>query len=186
MQTSSELTKIEKAKAAIKELLNVAIACHEHHEQARQSVQEEQQAALEWAWKSGKALNEIKPRIGHSNWTPWLSANWLSKRQHRSVRSAQCYMKIDADNPNAQRVADLKFDTIRKYAIGFVPEKDKPPLKGNVTFARLSCDLKFVNEWHRWKRRRDTGQIDKNLEEERRNCREMFDWMSTELYGDDE
>lgn len=184
MQTSSELTK---TKAAITELLTVAIACHDHHQEARQSVEDDQQEALDWAWKSGKALNQIKPLIGHSNWTPWLSSNWVSKKLQRSVRSAQSYMKIDADNPNALRVADLNFDTIRKYRIGFVPDKIKPPLKGNVTFPRLTCDLKFVNEWHRWKRRRDTGQgVEKNIKEERRNCREMYEWMRSELYGDDE
>lgn len=54
-------------------------------------------------------------------------------------------MKIDSDNPelrhvkpNRLRVADLKFNTIRKCAIGFLAEKDRPQLEENVKFPHLA------------------------------------------------
>jgi hypothetical protein len=183
MQTRTEL-KPGEAKAVITDLLKVAISCHEQHATARTAIEYDQQQALDWAWKSGKALNKIKPLIGHSNWTPWLASHWASKKQHRSVRSAQTYMKIDSDNPNALRVADLKFDTIRKYCIGFVPEKVKPESKDNITFPRLMHHLKIINEINRWKRRRDVGHIEKDLEEERRDFQPEIYWMINEWFSD--
>ncbi len=92
-------------------------------------------------------------------------------------------MKIANDNSNVRRVGDLKFDTIRKYRLGFVPEKEKPELENDVKFPRLMHHLKLVNEFARWKRRRDTGQIEKNEDEERRDLRELYDFLR-ELYGD--
>ena len=191
MQTRTELTLITKAKAEIEKLLEEAVEHHMHVAAARSAVENGQQLALFHAWQSGIRLNKIKSIVGHGNWQAWVEGN-VRKPQGISDRTVRLYMKIDADNPelregkaNRQRVADLKFDTVRKYAIGFVPEKDKPELQNNATFPRLMHHLKLVNEFNRWKRRRDTGQIESNPKEERRDFKEMYDWLRTELYGDD-
>lgn len=169
-------------KQRIAHLLKEAIEHHQRCAVARLEAAGKQDEAIYEAWQAGVRLNKIKPEIGHGNWLPWLDLNFC-KRATVVPRMAQLYMKIDNDNPNARRVAHLKFDTIRKYRIGFVPEKEKPLLGNNVTFPRITHHLKLVNDFNRWKRRRDTGQIESDREEERRDFQEIFDWMRSELYA---
>lgn len=197
MQRSAELTVINQARGEIAKLLEQAIEHHQHCVAARSSVANAQQLAMWHAWQSGIRLNQMKPLIAAGDWEDWVELNFCGPLEV-SLRTAQTYMKIDKDNQalrdqvKAQRVAPakadlqlltkLKFDTIRKYAIGFVPEKEKPELKGNVKFKRSLDHMKVINEWNRWKYRRDNRQIASDPAEERRDFRALFEWMQEELY----
>jgi hypothetical protein len=78
-------------------------------------------SALERAWQCGKRLNEMKRIIGHGNWLTYLQR----QLPEISESTAQRYMKIDRDNPNAARVQDLKFDSIRKHCLSLAPAKKR-------------------------------------------------------------
>jgi hypothetical protein len=80
----------------------------------------------------GKRLNAIKEKVGHGNWKTWREGNWPQLKE----QTTQVYILIDAQNLNTQRLAHLKFDPIRKYTIGFVPEKERPALQGDKKFSR--------------------------------------------------
>ncbi len=139
----------------------------EHHklcEAARGDAEEKKKSAMFHAWQAGIRLNKMKSLVGHGNWQDWLEENFCKPRGVE-YRTAALYMKIDNDNlelrdvkkPNVQRVADLKFDTIRKYAIGFVPEKDQPIHKGNIKFSRSINFDNVTNEFDRIEYRHVSG-----------------------------
>jgi hypothetical protein len=134
---------------------------------------------LERAWQCGKELNVIKESLGHGNWLMWLNANWPELPD----RTAQVYMKIDRDNPNAQRVADLKFDSIRKYAIAKVPKKQKVDEPGDQSFSKPENHSTVVNELARLFQRIDAGQQVVDEEELRRDFRPAYERLQR-LYGD--
>lgn len=184
MQRSPGIDVINQAKAEIKSLLEEAKAHAQLERDEGAGVTERREKALFNAWQTGVRLNKLKPLIGHGNWKVWLTDNFC-KPLKLSYTTATVYMTIDAKNPNVQRVEDLQFDTIRKYAIRFVPEKKKKKLKGDVTFGRNKDHMKVINEWSRYKRRRDTGQIKYDIDDERRDFREMRDWMDEVLYAEE-
>jgi hypothetical protein len=100
-------------------------------------------------------------------------------------------MKIDTDNahlrdlpPNRQRVANLKFDTIRKYAHGFIPEKGQPNKEGDIKFPRLVSFLNITNEYNRLKYRHVNGLEGVNFPEARDETVELYQFLRW-LHGDD-
>ena len=100
-------------------------------------------------------------------------------------------MKIDKDNaalrPKVQRVgqgeidfqllARLRFDTVRKYAIGFVPEKKQIKHKGNVKLEKLVSFLNIVNEYEKLKHRHTHGLQLVDFEEVREETGELLDFL---------
>jgi hypothetical protein len=166
---------------SIKGLLREAIEHHQRAEAVRSDVLKKQHEGVYEAWQTGIRLNKIKPKIARGNWLTWLEGNFC-KATGIGPRMAEVYMKIDSDNPNSKRVSDLKFDSIRKYMLRGVPDKEKPLLKNNATFQRLVNRLKVANEFSKWKHRRKAGHIEANPEEERLDFSDMFEWLC-ELYG---
>ena len=110
-------------------------------------------SALEKAWQCGKRLNEMKRIIGHGNWLTYLQ----SQLPEISESTAQRYMKIDRDNPNAARVKDLKFDSIRKHCLSLAPAKKRPQLKGDLRDWPCAHYLSAVNFFARWYHRVKIG-----------------------------
>jgi hypothetical protein len=163
----------------IKQQLAEAKQLHAQSQQAEATVESNAMLALEKAWQCGKRLNLIKENVGHGNWLTWLDANWPELGQ----RTAQYYMKIDTDNPNANRSSDLKFDSIRKHRISKVPKKNHPKDKDDESFSKPEHYSTVVNENARFWQRYDTGQV-KADEAELRDA-----WLPTyerlqKLYGD--
>jgi hypothetical protein len=159
---------------------------HKHCEAARAAVANAQQLAMFHAWQAGIRLNRMKALIGHGNWQEWVAANVRGI----SERTVRLYCKIDNDNPelrdvkpNRQRVADLKFDTIRKYAIGFVPEKEQPQHAGNAKFPRLVSFLNIANEYARLKQRHIDGLQRIDFDEAREETIELYQFLRW-LHGD--
>ncbi len=165
----------------IRQLAEEAKQFHKEAESARAAVEAGVLNALEKAWQCGKRLNRIKQIIGHGNFLRWLESNLPTI----SVRTAQRYMQIDKASPNATRVSHLKFDSIRKHAFSFIPEKERPKLEDRHKIPRLMHHLTVVNEFFRWKRRRDIGLIEADSKEERRDFKPVFEWMRDNLFSDE-
>jgi hypothetical protein len=118
-----------------------------------------------------------------------------------SVRHAQRYMKVAADNfdllaeayahgsiateatrvsqtkPDLELLKRFKFDTIRKYAISFVPEKTHPEHKGNKKFQRLASFMNIVNEFSRLKQRHIEGLQKIDFDEARDETHELYRFL---------
>ena len=77
--------------------------------------------ALEKAWLCGKRLSAMKELVGHGNWLPYLESH-IPKV---SVSTAQRYMKIDRDNPNAARVRELNSTQSESIACRWRQRKSK-------------------------------------------------------------
>jgi hypothetical protein len=119
------------------------------------TIESEQQRKLEKSWQIGKRLNAIKEDIGHGNWLLWLKENW----PEIGTSTAQLYMKIDRENPNAQRVRDLKHDTIRQHAIASVPKKQHPEQEGDATIEKANDCTGTLNELNRQAQRYESGLL---------------------------
>ena len=119
---SSKGRELRLRRKNIARLLVSAMKHHRAAESAAKRVEAGKQRALEHAWRCGQALNQIKPLVGHGNWQGWVQLHFCKPRSI-SYQTAALYMKIDRDNPNIQRVGDLKFDSIRQHAFRFIPEK---------------------------------------------------------------
>jgi hypothetical protein len=177
-------------KTELTNLLTEAVEHHHHAEAARAAVANAQQLALFHAWQAGIRLNDMKRLVGHGHWQNWCEANFC-KPFGISDRTARLYMKIDTDNPhlrglpaNRQRVADLKFDTIRKYAYSLIPEKAQPSHEGNIKFERLVSFLNIVNEYNRLKTRHVDGLEEVDFEEARDETVGLYKFLRW-LHGDD-
>ncbi len=196
--TPTKKQTILQKKSEITELLNEAIEHHEHCETARASVLERQRLALWHAWQVGIRLNSIKALIPRGDWGDWLELNFCNPSKI-SVRTAQVYMKIDTDNANlraeakTQRVAPieadfqlltkLRFDTIRKYAFGFIPEKERPNNQRDVRLERLATLGNLVNEYERLKYRHISGRQHLDFEMARKETADMYLFLQW-LHGD--
>jgi hypothetical protein len=171
-RTTDIVVELQQHLAKAKRLHAEAIAASATREAADKTE-------LERAWLCGKELNVIKEGLGHGNWLTWLGAHWSELPD----RTAQVYMKIDRDNPNAQRVADLKFDSIRKYAIAKVPKKQRPAEPGDQSFSKPEHHSTVVNECSRFWQRYDAGQVKADEAELRSDWRPHYERLQR-LYGD--
>ncbi|SRR6266513_2680100 len=163
-------------KKGIARLLLLAIKHHKAAESIATQVEAGKQRAIEHAWRCGQALNKIKPLVGHGNWQSWMQLHFCKPRAI-SYQTAALYMKIDRDNPNIQRVGDLKFDSIRKYAFQFIPEKKRLLHEGNRKIPRLRHHLTVLNEFHRLKYRHEAGLQPLDFTELRRDWRPIYQWL---------
>jgi hypothetical protein len=190
MQKNLDERSLAVRKTDLKNLLTEAVEHHNHVEAARAAVENAQQLALFHAWQAGIRLNNMKRLVGYGNWQNWCEINFC-KPFGVSDRTARLYMKIDTDNAhlrhlpaNRQRVADLRFDTIRKYAYTLIPEKAQPSHEDNIKFPRLVSFLNIVNEYNRLKNRHVDDLEGVDLEEARDETVELYQFLRW-LHGDD-
>ena len=189
MQKNIDEKSLAVRKTELKNLLNEAVEQHNHAEAARAAVANAQQLAVFHAWQAGIRLNNMKRLVGHGNWQTWCESNFC-KPFGISDRTARLYMKIDTDNahlrdlpPNRQRVADLKFDTIRKYAYGFIPEKAQSNKEGDSKFPRLVSFLNIANEYNRLKHRHVDDLEGVDFQEAKQETVELYQFLRW-LHGD--
>jgi hypothetical protein len=166
-------------KAELLKELAEAKRLHEEAVEARKLIELSDRTELERAWQCGKRLNHLKDQLPHGQWEPWIKSHWPKLQR----RTRQLYMKIDSDNPNAQRVAHLKFDSIRKYAIAKVPKKERPAEPGDQSFSKPEHHSTVVNEIARLFQRIDAGQQKVTEDELRRDFRPAYERLQR-LYGD--
>jgi hypothetical protein len=190
MQKSTDKQLAIAKKGELAQLLKEAVTHHKHCEAARSSVANAQQVAMWHAWQTGLRLNAMKQIVQSGDWLDWLEANFCAQYEI-SQSTAYLYMKIDNDNvelrPKLQRVGNdkpdlkllgqLKFDTVRKYAIGFVPDKDQPKHAGNVKFPRLASFVNIANEYNKLKYRHMEGLQAVDFNEAKEETRELFEFL---------
>ena len=179
-------------KAGIKELLKEATEHHGQCETAYASAVRGQRLALWHAWQAGIRLNEMKALIPRGDWVDWLDLNFCGPVKV-SLRTAQLYMKVDADNADlreqakTQRVAPtesdlqlltkLKLGTIRNYAYSFIPEKPNPNKGRDVKFPRSYSFLNIVNEYNRIRYRHVCRLHEVDFEEVRQETKELYQFL---------
>jgi hypothetical protein len=122
----------------------------------------------------------MKKIVGHRNWLPYVKTHL----PEISERTAQRYMKIDRDNPNATSVTDLKFDSIRKHCLSLAPAKKQVQYPGNLKFPRLAHFINIVNEYNRLKNRHISGLEDVDFDEARAETADLYRFLRW-LHGDD-
>jgi hypothetical protein len=185
MQTSTR-EKLDIRKSEVSELRKQIIFHHERFAEAGRSVITMMQAGLWHRWHAGIRLNQTKAIIGQGDWLLWIETNLPFDE-----RTARRYMEIDNRNPNLRDrtaksdgepdleiLAKLSEDTVRKHAVGYVPEKTQPEHKGNVKFGRLVSFINMVNEYTRLKQRHTDGlqlvNFDQAREETSELCRKLM------------
>jgi hypothetical protein len=164
----------------IRQLAEEARQFHAEAQEACAAAEHHITTAIEKAWQCGKRLNAIKGLLSHGDWLPWLRTNWPELTE----RTAQSYMKIDHDNPNALHVADLKFDSVRKYRLCLVPEKPQPNREGDIKFRRFVSFTNIANEYNRLKNRYVDGLEKVDFEMVRSETVELYQFLRW-LHGAD-
>ncbi len=151
-------------KSEVEALLADALCFHDFADIFVRTVKEKIDAAHYFAFLTGVRLLQIKPDIPSGDWQTWLEMNFCNPRGI-TERWARNYTKIASDNiklvpeinwkrasagdVDFELVKKFKFDSQRKYAITFVPEKSQPEHEDNVTFPRLALMTNIVNEFER-------------------------------------
>jgi hypothetical protein len=166
-------------RAELKERLAKAKRLHAEAIEASATREAADKTELERAWLCGKELNYLKGQLPYGKWEPWIKSAWPKLKS----ATRRLYMKIDNDNPNCQRVGDLKFDSIRKYAIAKVPKKARPAEPGDQSFSKPEHHSTVVNEFARLFQRIDADQQQVDEEELRRDFRPAYERLQR-LYGD--
>ena len=189
MQENVNEKPLAVRRTELKNLLNEAVEHHNRVEAARAAVANAQQLALFHAWQAGIRLNNMKRLVGHGNWQNWCETNFCHPRGI-SYQTAVLYMEIDKENAelrnvdaNIQCVRDLKFDTIRKYAYGFIPEKAQPNKEGAIKFPRLVSVGNIVNEYNRLKYRHVNGLEGIDFQLAKKDTVELYQFLRW-LHGD--
>jgi len=140
-------------------------------------IEDDLNEALDLAWRLGKTLLKKKDDVGRGNWLIWVDANLRI-----GDRRARQYMELASQNPHAKKVADLSEDSVRKFRLGYVPDKERPDLEGDATLPPAHHHLSIVNDWRKWQRRVEIGQATFNEGEAKRDLWPVFEWM-VGLYG---
>jgi len=198
--TPSVRELVFQKKSELNALLNQAIDHHSQCEAARASVLDRQRVALWHAWHVGIRLNQMKALVRRGDWVDWLEMNFCQPLKI-SIRTAQLYMKIDSDNADlreqakTQRVAPteadlqeltrLKFDTIRKYAFTFIPEKHKPFKDLDIKFSRLYSFINIINEYNRIRYRHVCQVHEVDFVDVREETKELYQFLRW-VHGDSE
>jgi hypothetical protein len=191
-------TEITVRRQELADALQHAIENHNAAETTCELVRSDQRRALWFAAVSGHYLLKCKRLVPVGDWLDWVQLNFCAPSDC-SMRSASRYMLIATVNskplsvldsprvangaPDLEILSQFKEDTIRKHAIGFVPEKTQPQHKGNKKFSRSANCLNIANEYKRIKQRHQYGLQRVDFEEARQELRELYTWLQW-LYGD--
>jgi hypothetical protein len=142
-----------------------------------QDLEKQLTLALERAWRLGQKLLSIKALVGHGNWLTWLEANLTIGPRH-----AQRHMELAASNLEADQVKELSAESVRKFRLRYVPDKERPQLEGDQSLPRVCHHLTIVNDFRRFQRRVEIGQAALDPSEAKRDLKPLFLWLC-DLYG---
>ena len=143
------------------------------------------------AWEFGRFLTRAKHELGHGLYIPWRNATFPNIHE----RKAQRCQELFASNPNATVLSDfsdrslkkwigsLNRDSVRKFRLGYVPDKLQTKYKGNVKFPRLVSFLNIVNEYERLRNRHIEGLQMVDFDEAREETKALFQFLKW-LHGE--
>jgi hypothetical protein len=137
------------------------------------------------AWEFGRFLTRAKHELGHGLFSHWRKATFPKIHE----RKAQRCQELFANNSNATVLSDfsdrslkkwvsaLNHDSLRKFRLGYVPDKFQPKHKGNIKFPRLVSFLNIANEYERLRERHTTGLQAVDFEEAREETKELYQFL---------
>jgi hypothetical protein len=143
------------------------------------------------AWEFGRFLTRAKHELGHGLFSHWRNATFPKVHERKSQRCQELF----ANNSNATVLSDfsdrslkkwidaLNRDSVRKFRLGYVPEKFQPKHKGNIKFPRLVSFLNIANEYDRLRERHTAGLQDVDFEEAREETKELYQFLKW-LHGE--
>jgi hypothetical protein len=179
-------------KSEVKSLLADALCFHDYCEMFRQNAVKYQTTALFFARCAGIRLLQIKPSIPNGDWTTWLELNFCKPRgitgdwarnymrianENEKLISRVDYKRAYVGEVDFELVTLFKFDSQRKYAISFVPEKEQPEHEGNFKFPRLALFANIVNEFERLFNRHVDGLQMIDLDEVREQTKSLYRFL---------
>jgi hypothetical protein len=177
MSTSADIRKLTREAKARYAAMNEAEA----------SVYRNVNLSNYYAWLFGKFLHRAKDTLGHGSFSVWRSETFPRLHERKAQRCQELY----ARNSNATELTDLseraleKFistlsdDSVRKYRLGYIPEKDRPQQKGDKKFGRPTHYSSVLGECNKLQQRIEAGQSRDDREEMRCEFAPFFTW----LYG---
>jgi hypothetical protein len=143
------------------------------------------------AWEFGRFLTRAKHELGHGLFIPWRNATFPNIHERKAQRCQELFAK----NSNATVLSDfserslkkwidgLNRDSVRKFRLGYAPDKLQPKYKGNIKFRRLVSFLNIVNEYNRLRNRHIAGLQMVDFEEAREETKELFQFLKW-LHGE--
>jgi hypothetical protein len=178
--------KIQKITAdRAKQLAKEGHELFELMNEAEASVYRNVNLANYRAWEFGRFLTRVKHELGHGVFIPWRNATFPNIHERKAQRCQELFAK----NPNATVLSDLSeqslqkwidalnHDSLRKFRLGYVPDKFQPKHAGNIRFPRLVSFLNIVNEYNRLRHRHTEGLQLVDFEEAREETKELFQFL---------
>jgi hypothetical protein len=159
--------------------------------QAEASVYRNVNLANYRAWEFGRFLMRAKHEIGHGLFRHWRNATFPKIHERKAERC----QKLFANNSDATVLSDfsdrslkkwiraLNLDSVRKFRLGYVPDKFQPEHKGNIKFPRLISFINIVNEYNRLRNRHTDGLQEVDFQEAQRETKELYQFLKW-LHGE--
>lgn len=169
-----QLSKITPQLAVIK---TDALALIQELDGIGLEIEDKLNAALDRAWRLGVQLKKAKDILGHGNWIRWVESNLPLSERH-----ARRHKELAESNPKARSIEDLSEDSVRKFRLGYVPDKERPEIEGDQTLPRVFHHLTLLNDFQKLTRRVEIGQAKIDQEAARKDLWPVFEWLGG-LYG---
>lgn len=120
------------------------------------------------AWHFGKFLARAKAELGHGRFTIWRAATFPNVHERKAQRCQELFAKNSkatvlsdlSERSLAKWIADLNENSVRKFRLGYVPEKERLQLPGDEKVKPAPHYLTFVNEFFRYDRQLRIGKIE--------------------------
>jgi hypothetical protein len=134
------------------------------------------------AWEFGRYLARAKEQIGHGNFETWRKSAFPKVHERKIQRCHQLYrdnskvtvLSLLNDQALDRWVRSLNLDSVRKFRLGYVPDKHQPNKGKDVKLPRLHSFLNIVNEYERLKYRHVNGLQEVDLVEAREELVEFY------------
>lgn len=166
--------------SAAKDVSRLAIKCRRligRIDGIGRKIEGDLNSALGRAWILGLRLLRMKEKLGHGNWLRWVEANLPIKE--RRVRH---YLELAEDNRTARSWKHLDPDSVRKFRLGYVPDKQRTELEDDKNVGSAVHHVTLVNDFRKLMRRVNTNQLTIDQPKARQDLWPVFEWLTT-LYG---
>jgi hypothetical protein len=163
----------------LKELVRKANALHIDASHDAAVALEKLNAGMAKAWRCGQILLKIKKIVGHGRWLDFMQKNLPAIGE----RTAQRWMTVARLSPKATAPSDLTDESVRKYRLSYA-HKERPVLEDRYKIPRVMHHGTVVNEFFKWRRRREIGLITANPTVEARDFLPVFEWLRDNLFPD--
>lgn len=153
-----------------------------------------------YAWLLGKVFNAVKGELEHGAFEAWRHSAFPKLTDTKAQRCMALFnrnakaseLTLLSDRSVAQFFEKLDADSVRKYQLGYVPDKDKPELKGrdnagslnNVTFERPRGSVKCANEIYKLIQQLESVEVNVDVSQWRQDLADPFAQIATRVFAD--